>query len=151
MTTDLGVEVGEEARFSKTITDADFLMFAAVSGDNDPIHMSDAAARSAGFGRRIAHGLLTVSLLSAAESEMSRRIVARGVRAKPLSLGYDRIRFLKPVYPGDTLTAIYRIESLDADAMRAIGDCRVERDDGEPVCVGKHVMKWALPESAGKP
>jgi len=139
---DLGVAIGEEARFVKTLTDADFVLFCAVSGDHDPIHVSDREARAAGFDKRIAHGLLTVSLLSATESEMSRRIVARGVKAKPLSLGYDKIRFLRPVYPGETLTAIYRIEGIDAEAMRAIGDCRVEAEDGTPVCVGKHVMKW---------
>ncbi len=140
---ELGVEVGEEARFAKTITDADLTLFAAVSGDHDPIHVSDAAARAAGFERRVAHGLLTLSLISAAESELSRAIVARGVEAKPLSLGYDRVRFLRPVYPGETLTAIYRIESIDAAAARAVGDCRVEAESGDPVCVAKHVMKWA--------
>jgi acyl dehydratase len=142
---DLGVEVGEETRFVKTVTDADFLLFCAVSGDHDPIHVSDTDAQAAGFEMRIAHGLLTVSLLSAAESEMSRRIVARGIEAKPLSLGYEKIRFLKPVYPGDTLTAIYSIESIDAENLRAIGDCRVETQDGEAVCVAKHVMKWVRP------
>lgn len=141
----LDVEIGEEARFSKTVTDADLLMFSAVTGDHDPIHVSDPDARAAGFDMRIAHGLLTLSLLSATETEMSRRIMARGGSAKPLSLGYEKIRFLKPVYPGETLTAIYRIEELHSEKARAVADCRIENEGGEAVCVAKHIMKWVLP------
>ena len=141
---ELDVEIGEQTTFAKTITDADVALFSAISGDFDPIHVNDEYAAQTMFGRRIAHGIGVLGLLSAAESEMSKRIVSRGGAAKPLSLGYDKIRFLKPVFIGDTLTAVYTIRSIDADKARAIGKCEILNQDGELVVVGDHIMKWVI-------
>ena len=141
---ELDVEIGEQTTFSKTITDADVALFSAISGDFDPIHVNDEYAAQTKFGRRIAHGIGVLGLLSAAESEMSKRIVSRGGSAKPLSLGYDKIRFLKPVFIGDTLTAVYTIQSIDAAKARAIGKCEILNQDGELVVVGDHIMKWVV-------
>ena len=58
-------ELGDKATFTKTISDADFLMFVAISGDNYPVHVDQEYAKATRFGGRIAHGLLTASLLSA--------------------------------------------------------------------------------------
>lgn len=136
------VELGETTEFSKTVTDADIAMFSAISGDFDPIHVDEEYARKTPFGRRIAHGIFVMGLLSAAESEMSRRIVSRGGDAKPVSLGYDRVRFIKPVFVGDTLTARYCISALDVDRMRATGTCEIYNQKGELCLAGEHIMKW---------
>src|SRR5207344_1877976 len=72
------VEVGECAEFSKTVTEADIAMFAAVSGDFDPIHMDDTYAARSRFGRRIAHGILSMALLSTVSAAISRRARERG-------------------------------------------------------------------------
>ncbi len=136
------VEVGETTEFSKTVTDADIALFSAISGDFDPIHVDEEYARKTPFGRRIAHGIFVMGLLSAAESEMSRRIVSRGVDAKPVSLGYDRVRFIKPVFVGDTLSARYSILSVDGERMRATGKCEIFNQDGELCLAGEHIMKW---------
>ena len=72
------VEVGEYAEFSKTVTAAVIEMFAAVSGDFDPIHMDETYAAQSRFGRRIAHGAFTMALLSAASAIISRRARERG-------------------------------------------------------------------------
>ena len=125
------VEIGECTTFSKTVTDADIALFSAISGDFDPVHVDEEYARTTPFGRRIAHGIFVLGLLSAAESEMSRRIVARGSPLKPVSLGYDRIRFIKPVFVGDTLTATYTIAALDPQKVRSTGKCEITNQKGE--------------------
>src|SRR5215475_9757332 len=134
------VAVGETAEFSKTITETDLALFAALSGDFDPIHVDEAYARTTPFGRRIAHGILALALASTVSAMISRRARERGSRATPVSLGYDRIRFLKPVFVGDTLT------ELDPASGRTRSKVEVVKDDGEVAVAGEHIMKW-LPEA----
>lgn len=57
---------GMQARFSKTITEADIVLFAGVSGDNNAVHVNEEFAAGTPFGGRIAHGFLTASVISAA-------------------------------------------------------------------------------------
>ena len=64
-----------------------------------------------------------------------------------MSLGYDRIRFLKPVFVGDTLTARYTILELDPESRRSRSKVEVFRDGSELAVVGEHVMKWLPPEA----
>ena len=136
------VEIGEKTEFAKTLTETDVALFSAISGDFDPIHVDDEYARTTPFGRRIAHGIAVMGLLSAAESEMSRRIVGRGSTLKPVSLGYDKVRFVKPVFIGDTLRVTYTIAALDEAKMRATGKCEIVYQRGELCLVGDHLMKW---------
>ena len=75
-------------------------------------------------------------------SIMSRRSIERGAKATPVSLGYDKIRFLKPVFIGDTLTARYTIGEIDAEAGRSRSEVEVVKSDGEKCLAGIHVMKW---------
>ncbi len=136
------VEIGERTVFAKTITDADFANFSAISGDFDPVHVNEEYARTTPFGRRIAHGIAVLGLMSGPESEMSKRIVDRGCRFKPVTLGYDKVRFIKPVFSGDTLTATYTIAEINADKLRAIGKCEITNQQGELVMIADHVLKW---------
>lgn len=140
------VEVGETAEFSKTLTETDLAQFAALSGDYDPIHVDEAHARTTPFGRRIAHGILAMALLSTVSAMISRRARDRGSRGTSVSLGYDRIRFLAPVFVGDRLTARYTILELDAASRRSRSKVEVVKDSGEVAVAGEHVMKW-LPEA----
>jgi 3-hydroxybutyryl-CoA dehydratase len=142
------LEVGETATFSKTITEADLVLFAGVTGDFDPIHVNEEYARASAFGRRIVHGGLVMGLLSTTASMMSRRSVERGSKAVSVSLGYDRIRFLRPVFINDTLTARYTIEELDTEAARSRSRVEVVNQSGELCLVGTHIMKWVLPSAA---
>jgi acyl dehydratase len=148
MTQAFFVAVGETAEFSKTLTAADVDQFAAISGDFDPIHVDEAHARTTPFGRRIAHGILSMALLSTVSAMMSARARERGSRGTSVSMGYDRIRFLKPVFAGDMLTARYTIVELDAATRRSRAKVEVVKGDGELAVVGEHLMKW-LPEGAG--
>lgn len=144
----LHVAIGERAEFRKTIREADLLAFSEITGDHDPIHVNEAYAARSRFGRRIAHGALVMGLLSTTASMISRRAVERGAKGVSVSLGYDRIRFLKPVFIDDTLTASYEIESIDAEKGRSLSKVEVVNQHGEPCLVGTHVMRWLPPEES---
>ena len=60
----------------------------------------------------------------------------------PVSLGYDRIRFLAPVFFGDTITVEYTIAAIDEARRRSTGDVRITNQDGTLVAVGTHILKW---------
>ncbi len=136
------LKVGERTEFSKTIGEADLILFSGLTGDFDPIHVNEDFARTTAFGKRIAHGGLVMGLLSTTASMMSRRSIERGAQAVPVSLGYDRIRFLAPVYFGDTVTVDYRISAIDIERRRSTGDITIKNQDGTLVAVGTHILKW---------
>ena len=119
---------GMQATYSKTITEADIVLFAAVSGDNNAVHTNEEFAQSTRFGGRIAHGFLTASVISAA---VANRLPGPGA----VYLG-QQMRFRAPVRPGDTVHATVKVLSVDVAKARAVlaTECRV-RDtvviDGE--------------------
>jgi 3-hydroxybutyryl-CoA dehydratase len=122
------LHVGMSASFAKTITEADIVLFAGVSGDNNAVHTNEEFAATTPFGGRIAHGFLTASVISAA---VANRLPGPGT----VYLG-QQMRFLAPVRPGDTVKATVTVKSINADKARAVLEtvCRV-RDvvvvDGE--------------------
>ncbi len=148
MTAITRLTVGESVEFCKAISTNDIDLFAQISGDFDPIHVDDDYAKTTAFGRRIAHGGLVMSLLSTTASLMSRRSAERGTPGRPVSIGYDRIRFLKPVFADDTLTAHYTISSVDDEAGRTQASAEVRNQHGDLCLVGTHVMKWVMPTAA---
>ncbi len=102
--------VGDRATFTKTITDADILLFAAVSGDNYPVHVDAEYARGTRFGGRIAHGMLTASLLSTTNGLLLQ---------KPGGISVAQtLRFLAPVRAGDTITACTEVVEIVAAKRR---------------------------------
>ena len=136
------LEVGETAEYTRRIEAEDIAAFACISGDDDPVHTDpDFAARTA-FGRCIAHGAHVMGLLSTTASMMSRRSVARGATGTPVSAGYDRIRFTRPVFAGETLTARYAIEEVDDARGRTHARMEVVNQDGQTCLVGTHVLAW---------
>jgi acyl dehydratase len=136
------LDVGEVATYTRTIEAEDILAFARISGDDDPVHTDpDFAARTA-FGRCIAHGAHVMGLLSTTASMMSRRSVQRGATGTPVSAGYDRIRFTRPVFAGETLTARYVIEAVDDARARTYARLEVVNQDGETCLVGTHILAW---------
>ena len=138
----LGIAVGERATFTKTVTERDLLLTAEITGDHDPLHVDAAYAARTPYGRRIAHGALVLGLLSATASTIAHRAIAQGAEGLPVSLGYDRVRFLRPVFEGDTLTAQYVVERTDATAGRAESACAVVNQAGETCLVARHILKW---------
>ena len=115
MAVETHIEVGETAEYTRTISEADILGFAKISGDHAPIHVDEAYARTTAYGRRIAHGALMMGLLSATSTVISERSTKRGATHVPVSLGYDKIRIIHPVFIDDTVTARYTVEAVDRD------------------------------------
>lgn len=103
--------IGQSAQFGKTIGEADILMFAAVSGDTNPVHINAEIAAASMFKERIAHGMLSAGLISAV---LGTRLPGEG--AIYLS---QTLKFRAPVKIGDTVTARVEITALDAAKKRA--------------------------------
>jgi len=108
------ISIGMCASYSQTITDADVKAFAGLSGDNNPVHMSDEYAEQSRFGRRIAHGLFSTSFFSAI---FGTRLPGEGCVYVSQS-----VKFLKPVYIGDTVTATVTVKSIDTNKSRVFFD-----------------------------
>jgi len=122
---------GQEASFSKTITEADIAHFVAVTGDVNPLHVDAEFARRTFFGERIAHGMLSASLFS----------TLVGMKLPGLGAIYrsQTLEFCKPVRIGDTLTARFRVDSIDPEANRIEIESWIENQRGVVVVRGRAV------------
>ena len=103
----MNLKLGDTATITKTITDDDIRAFADLLGDNNSVHLDDEFAKKTRFGRRIAHGMLSASLISTAIGTK-----LPGAGAIYLSQSF---RFMAPVYPGDTITARVTISQIRDD------------------------------------
>jgi 3-hydroxybutyryl-CoA dehydratase len=135
-------EVGEQVVFEKTVGESDVYLFAGITGDLAPNHVNEAFMKTSKYGRRIAHGALLIGFMSTASTMMVSRAFARGYTGTPVSLGYDRIRFLAPVFLGDTVKVTYTIVEADEERLRTKSGIEVTNEAGELVCVGEHILKW---------
>jgi 3-hydroxybutyryl-CoA dehydratase len=140
--TEFGVQVGETFRFSKTVSESDVYRFAGITGDFSVNHINEEFMKKTAFGGRIAHGVLTLVLSSTASSMVSARALERDDRCHAVSLGYDRVRFLKAVMLGDTVTISYTVERLDQELARSMARIEATNQRGELVMVAQHIMKW---------
>ncbi len=105
------LQVGQTASLGKTITEADILMYAAVSMDTNPVHIDAEAAKASIFGERIAHGMLSAGLISAL---LGTKLPGPGTLYMRQSL-----RFAAPVKIGDTVQATVTVTALHPDKKRA--------------------------------
>lgn len=99
------LKVGMRATFSKTITEADIVLFAGVSGDNNALHVNEEFAATTRFGGRIAHGFLTASVISAA--------VANHLPGPGTIYLSQLLNFRAPVHIGETVHASVSVKSVD--------------------------------------
>ena len=100
-------KVGDSAEITKKITKADIEAFAEVTGDHNPIHLDETFAKTTRFGRRIAHGMLTASLIS---SVLANKLPGEG----SVYLGQS-LQFVAPVFSGDELTARVTVKQVRDD------------------------------------
>ncbi|MEQ8934158.1 MAG: MaoC family dehydratase [Silicimonas sp.] len=142
------VKIGDRFTVSKTLTETDLAMFCSISGDFDPIHVDDEYAKSTIFGRRIAHGLLSIALLSTVAAKMSARAKDRGFRGSSVSMGFDKLRFVKPVFIGDTLTGVYLVDKVDTELGRSLSSVSIVNQSQETCAAGTHVMRWLQEDGA---
>ena len=91
----------------RTISEFDLVQFAGLTGDNSAFHTDEEFSKKSVYGRRLVHGMLAVSI---ALGLVSRTLIFEGTGVA--FLGVDRLRFHKPVFIGDTVTAKFTIESM---------------------------------------
>ena len=112
MSEKITISIGQCASLSKTISESDVYTFAGVTGDMNPAHVNEEYAKQTKFGKRIAHGLISLGLISAT---IAMKLPGPGT----IYLG-QTVKFLAPVYIGDTVTATVEVQSIDAERGRAV-------------------------------
>jgi acyl dehydratase len=127
----------ERKTFGRTITETDFVVHAGHSGDFFPHHMDEEFARTTPFGRRIAHGTMVLTI--------GVGLTAGVINPVAFTYGYDRIRFVKPVFIGDTIHTILAIHEKIPDPKRPGHGRVVERgsvvnQNGETVLAFDHLI-----------
>jgi 3-hydroxybutyryl-CoA dehydratase len=121
--------IGDSASISKTITDADIHGFAEVTGDHNPLHLDDDYAAKTRFGRRIAHGMLSASLISA--------VLANELPGAGSVYLSQTLKFVKPVFPGDTVTARVTVITIKDDKPIITLETVCTNQNNEPVLKGE--------------
>ena len=130
------IPIGLKTRVSKTVTESDVYLFAGITGDFDQNHTDEEYCKKTSFGHRIAHGALILGYTSAASTQ-----ILHAFDRPMVSVGYDHVRFLKPVYFGDTLTVDYEITEIVPDKERLLSKIEVTNQSGDLVMVATHVMQ----------
>lgn len=104
------LKVGSTESYARTITDADIVLFAGVSGDDNPVHLNDEFAQATMFKGRIAHGMLGASYIS---TVIGTRLPGPGT----IYMG-QTLKFRAPVRVGDTVTARVTVTAIDEAKRR---------------------------------
>ena len=122
------IQLGDSASFTKTVTETDIVLYAGITGDMNPAHLNAESAKDSMFGQRIAHGMLSAGFISAV---LGMQLPGPGA----IYMGQE-LRFVKPVYIGDTVTAtatvIERIEEKNRVRLETV----VTNQRGETVITG---------------
>lgn len=121
------ISVGMSEIYAKTITEADVAMYAAVSGDTNPLHLNDEFASHTRFKSRIVHGMLTTSLWST--------LIGTRLPGPGCIYMSQEMKFIRPVRIGDTVTARVTVYEINEEKQRVLlnGECLVH---GELVARG---------------
>jgi 3-hydroxybutyryl-CoA dehydratase len=126
------LQVGDAAESSKTVTETDVALFAAISGDFNPLHMDAEYAAKSRFGARVAHGPLTLALCAGL---LGTRLPGLGTIAVSNHIDYRR-----PVYIGDTVTTRVEVAELDTERGRATMALTWTNQKGDVVADGEAVV-----------
>jgi len=129
-------QVGETFSIpAKTLTDAHFVCFAGLTGDQHPIHYDDDYAKTTRFGQRVAHGLLLTAMTAVGASTLSAML-----EGSMVAFVEQSARFLKPVFIGDAITPELEVSEVlpktDVGLLRLT--TRVKNQRGETVLEGMH-------------
>jgi 3-hydroxybutyryl-CoA dehydratase len=134
------IKVGQSESYARTITDADIVLFAGVSGDDNPVHLNEVYAQTSMFKGRIAHGMLSASYIS---TVIGTRLPGPGT----IYMG-QTLKFRAPVRVGDTVTATVTVREIDEVKRRLTLDTVCTVDD-KPVIEGEALVMLLKPEAPG--
>lgn len=115
------IEIGMCASYSQTITDSDIKNYSGISGDKNPVHMDEEYAEKSRYKKRIAHGLMSAGYFSA--------LFGTKIPGPGCVYVSQELKFLRPVYIGDTLTASVKVKHVDLVKRRILFDtvCYVKK------------------------
>ena len=126
------IAMGEKASVTRTISEADVLQFADLTGDRNPVHIDEEYARQSMFGARIAHGSFTTALISGV---LGMQLPGLG------TIAYEsRCRFRYPVYFGDTITATVEVVEKNQAKNLVKFKCSWTNQTGVVVADGEAVV-----------
>ncbi|MGA2955785.1 MAG: MaoC family dehydratase [Thermodesulfobacteriota bacterium] len=125
------IQVGQRTTFGKTITEADVFAFAGITGDFNPIHVNVEFAKTSMFGKRVAHGMLTASLVDQTLTNLG------GLGTIHLS---ETVKFLAPVFIGDTVTVVSEVVGKDAAKTRMTVKSTITNQEGKTVLEGEALI-----------
>lgn len=122
------IEIGESASFTKTVTETDIILYAGISGDFNPAHIDAESAKTGMFGQRIAHGMLSAGFIS---NVLGNQLPGPGT----IYMGQE-LRFVKPVFIGDTVTATVTVTEKITEKNRLKLETVVTNQNGDKVITG---------------
>ncbi len=125
------IRMGEKASFGKTVTEADVFAFAGITGDFNPIHVNVEFAKESLFKKRVAHGMLTASLVDQTLTNLG------GLGTIHLS---ETVKFLAPVFIGDTVTVVSEVVAKDEAKNRMTVKSTITNQDGKVVLEGEALI-----------
>jgi 3-hydroxybutyryl-CoA dehydratase len=137
------IEVGMTDLYAKTVTEADIVMFAGVSGDTNPVHLDAHFADQTPFKGRIAHGMLSASFIS---TVLGTRLPGPGCIYLSQTL-----KFRAPVKAGDTVTARVTVKDVNRDKKRVVFDTVCTVDDAVVIAGEAMLLVSRRAEVLGEP
>ena len=129
----LGIKVGDKATFSRTVSEADVVSFAEITGDSNPLHLDEAYAAKTRFKGRIAHGMLSAGFISAALGTK----LAPNATVVYLS---QQLRFQRPVKIGDTVTATCEVTAVQPERRFVTVKTDCVNQAGEEIVTGEALV-----------
>ncbi len=128
------VPLGTSSVFTKTVSESDVYLYAGISGDFSPNHIDEEYMSGGKYGRRVAHGTLLLGFMSASSANL--------YLGRTVSLGYDRVRFINPVFFGDTIRTEYKIARYYMEKKRVFADVTCTNQRGEIVAVATNIRTY---------
>jgi len=129
--------VGQQARFSKTVSESDVYLYAGISGDFNPAHINQAYAETTAFKTRIAHGMLSAGFIS---NVLGNQLPGPGTIYMSQSL-----TFLAPVAIGDTITATVEVIEILAEKKRVRLKTVCTNQEGQEILTGEALVSPPRP------
>ncbi|MCF3933851.1 MaoC family dehydratase [Acuticoccus sp. M5D2P5] len=126
--------IGASVSLTRTVSESDVYLYAGITGDFSPNHVDEVYMAGGRYGHRIAHGTLLAGFMSAASAKM--------YLGRTVSLGYDKMRFVAPVFLGDTITTTYTLARVDPEKRRVYADVSCKNQDGTTVAAATNVRAW---------
>ncbi|MEH7746595.1 MaoC/PaaZ C-terminal domain-containing protein [Neobacillus drentensis] len=136
MSNDL-LQVGDSVRFSKTVSESDVYLFAGITGDFGENHVNEEYMKKTAYQKRIAHGALLVGYASTTST-----LIIQRKNLPAVSYGYDSIRFIRPVFIGDTIYITYTIDKICEDTQKSWAKIEIKNEHDQLCAVAVHILKF---------